>query len=648
MSSKHIPELLEDARSIQEAAQTARAGFHNELRAVRAGVKELRATLEGTSRHAIEDRSAFAIEAAEIGTFALDVETASISYSPNFGAVCGFPKVETTSMTAALNRVHREDLPLVRNAYEAAVRGEKGGRIKVAFRFVQPGGHIRWMVCYARVESRDGPSGKPSFRIAGACLDITEIKQLGAELRESERKLRLALDAADLGIWHWDAGKGAKEMQWDSRCRQLFGVSPDASVTYESWTNCIVPEDRARTEANVARALDPGDPHDETVCEFRVRHPDGTVLWLSSTGRAFFEPDAGSPSGRRLAFKSGAIRDVTKVHLAEAALRESEERFRGVFDNVATGIAITDMEGRFQSCNPAYSKMLGYSVQEFRENSLSAFMHPEDREANVLQCKRLAAQEIQSFEVVNRYVRKDGKPIWVNKHVSLLRDSAGQASHIIVLAMDINERTHQEDQIRLLMREVNHRSKNMLSLVQAVARQTLAANPEDFLDRFERRVEALAANQDLLVKNAWKGADLDELVRSQLALFEDLIGTRIVLQGPPIFVSASAAQTIGMAIHELATNAGKYGALSGSDGWVGIAWHIYRDEWDEETFIMTWGEKCTHPITVPSKLGFGTSVISSMAEMSLGAKVELNFPATGLTWQLSCAAAEVLDGDISR
>ena len=98
-----------------------------------------------------------------------------------------------------------------------------------------------------------------------------------------------------------------------------------------------------------------------------------------------------------------------------------------------------------------------------------------------------------------------------------------------------------------------------------------------------------------------------------------------------------------MALHELATNAGKYGALSGRDGRVKITWCMQHGDRGDETFIMAWREQCAHSITAPSKLGFGSYVISSMAEMSLGAKVELNFPATGLTWQLSCATAEILD-----
>jgi PAS domain S-box-containing protein len=623
------------------------------------------------------------------------------------------------------------------------------------------------------------PQGPPEVRELWQALrqSAADRDRSDQALRESEEKLRLTLDAAQLGIWRWDAGQGTGEMEWDSRCRALFGVPADAHVTYETWANCIVAKDRARAEANAARSLNPDDPYDETICEYRVKHSDGTVRWLCSTGCAYFEPDPWSRSGRKVAFMAGAIRDVTHVHLAEVALRESEERlrlsneaagigtftadletgcvhnsaelaamlgvpgirtamiedafarvhrddlwrfkaqyerslsglgaahirgtdfrfvrpggevrwmtwagrvhfregpsgqipfridgacvditerkraeaalraneerFRSIFENAVTGIAILDMESRFQSCNPAFSAMLGYTETELGNLSVRPLMHPDDRDTNTSQCQRLAAQEIPSFEIINRYLGKDGKSIWVHKYVSLLRDTAGRPTNILVLVADITDRKRQEDQIHLLMREVNHRSKNVLSVVQAVARRTLAANPEDFLERFGKRVEALAASQDLLVKNAWKGADLYELVRSQLAHLEDVIDTRIEIQGPALFVSASAAQAIGMALHELATNAGKYGSLSSADGSIQIAWCVRRDDRDHETFIMTWREQCAHPITSPAKFGFGFSVMSSMAEMSLGAKVELDFPVSGLTWQLSCAATEVLEG----
>jgi PAS domain S-box-containing protein len=329
-------------------------------------------------------------------------------------------------------------------------------------------------------------------------------------------------------------------------------------------------------------------------------------------------------------------------HRRRRRLRESEERFRGIYENAATGIAILDMDHRFECCNPSYAKILGYSEQELRELAFLSYVHSEDRDLNTAQCQRLLRGKIPYFGVVNRYIRKDGTPVWVDKHISLLRDDAGRPANILTLVTDVTERKRQDDQIHLLMREVNHRSKNMLSLVQAIASQTVTANPEDFLDRFQKRVEALAANQDLLVQNTWKGADLHDLVRSQLAHFEDLIGARIELNGTPLFVSAAAAQTISMALHELSTNAGKYGALSSAAGRIEIAWKVDRDERGIETFFMSWSERCEKPINVPLKQGFGFSVISTMSEMALGAKVDLDFPAAGLTWRLTCPTSKIL------
>ena len=143
-----------------------------------------------------------------------------------------------------------------------------------------------------------------------------------------------------------------------------------------------------------------------------------------------------------------------------------------------------------------------------------------------------------------------------------LRDANGASKAMIVLAADISETVRQKEKIDLLMREVNHRSKNVLSFVQAIAQQTAAKSPGDFVTRFRQRLHALAANQDLLVKNEWKGVPIDELVRTQFAPFEDMIGSRIMFSGRPVWVSARAAQTLGMALYELATNAAKYGALA--------------------------------------------------------------------------------------
>jgi len=190
----------------------------------------------------------------------------------------------------------------------------------------------------------------------------------------------------------------------------------------------------------------------------------------------------------------------------------------------------------------------------------------------------------------------------------------------------------------LLMREINHRAKNMLSLVHAIARQTAARGPEDFVERFTNRVQALAANQDLLVLNEWRGVDMDDLVRAQLAHFADLVGPRIMIHGPKLRLNAAAAQAIGLAIHELATNAGKYGALSSERGRVDIGWGTVGD-----TLTMSWAERDGPPVSPSERRGFGTMVIEGMAKQTVDGAVDLDYAPSGLNWRLTCPAANALE-----
>ena len=178
--------------------------------------------------------------------------------------------------------------------------------------------------------------------------------------------------------------------------------------------------------------------------------------------------------------------------------------------------------------------------------------------------------------------------------------------------------------------------------MQAVALQTASADdPKEFAQNFNDRLAGLAASQDLLVQSHWQGVDTGELVRSQLSHFADLIGQRILLNGPPAQLKASAAQTLGMAIHELATNASKYGALSSATGTIQVSWGI--EERDQQSrFKMQWVETSGNPIKEPERRGFGHSILVDMAEYSLEATVTLSYPPTGLVWQLSAPMSEVL------
>jgi two-component sensor histidine kinase len=203
---------------------------------------------------------------------------------------------------------------------------------------------------------------------------------------------------------------------------------------------------------------------------------------------------------------------------------------------------------------------------------------------------------------------------------------------------DITERKEREEKEQLLMREINHRAKNMLSVVDAIAHQTATKSPEDFIERFSERIQALSANQDLLVRNEWNGVEIADLVRAQLAHFADLIGSRIAMHGPSLRLNPASAQAIGLALHELATNAGKYGALSTDAGRVDVSWGT-----DGDTLTMSWTEREGPSVSAPQRRGFGTIVMEAMAERSVDGKVDLDYAPSGLSWRLVCSAANALE-----
>jgi two-component sensor histidine kinase len=187
------------------------------------------------------------------------------------------------------------------------------------------------------------------------------------------------------------------------------------------------------------------------------------------------------------------------------------------------------------------------------------------------------------------------------------------------------------------MREINHRAKNMLTVVDAIAHQTATAGPEDFIERFSERIKALAANQDLLIRNEWQGVEIADLVRAQLAPFASFIG-RIGAHGPKLRLKPSAAQGIGLALHELATNATKYGALSTDKGRVDLTWRIVGD-----ACTMSWIECGGPPVSAPRLGGFGSTVMRAMAERSVDGVVALDYAPSGVTWRLTCPAANALE-----
>jgi two-component sensor histidine kinase len=209
-------------------------------------------------------------------------------------------------------------------------------------------------------------------------------------------------------------------------------------------------------------------------------------------------------------------------------------------------------------------------------------------------------------------------------------------------AADLIERSLAEQRTRVLLREVSHRAKNILAIVQGIVRQTAThKDPDIFAQDLSERLAGLARSHELLVASDWGGVEVSEVVGSQVAHLSDLGGTRITFEGPSVRIAPRSAQVIGIAVHELATNALKFGSLANSDGFVVVQWSVSAGV--EPRFFMTWRERGGPPVSPPQRRGFGHMAMIRMIEHAFDAEVALNYDPDGVTWKMNAPIAALLE-----
>jgi PAS domain S-box-containing protein len=331
------------------------------------------------------------------------------------------------------------------------------------------------------------------------------------------------------------------------------------------------------------------------------------------------------------------------LQISRDQLQTSTDRLQLAFDATRLGWWQSDAYRDTSSGDARFREIFEVTADEVPLDDIIARVHPDD--VATFRANRAAALDPADPKPIAhefRIRRRNGEVRWLESHGLAHFKGTGTERRIVSFGgtvQDITERKESEEKEHLLMREINHRAKNMLSVVDAIAHQTATRSPEDFVERFSERVQALSANQDLLVRNEWNGVDIADLTRAQLAHFADLIGSRIAMQGPRLRLNPASAQAVGLALHELATNAGKYGALSTDRGRVDIGWGIIGGE----TFTMDWTERDGPPVVPPKRRGFGTIVMEAMAQRSVDGAVQLDYPPSGVTWRVTCPAANVLE-----
>jgi PAS domain S-box-containing protein len=217
------------------------------------------------------------------------------------------------------------------------------------------------------------------------------------------------------------------------------------------------------------------------------------------------------------------------------------------------------------------------------------------------------------------------------------RLATGRSGAIVGTARDITEARLHDEQVHVLMREVTHRSKNLLAIIQAMARQTVtdSLTAADFEVRFSSRLRGLSFSHEILAAQNWRGASLTELARGHLGSVMEQHGDRVSISGPAIFIRPEAAQNIGLAFNELTSNALRFGALSGSAGSVAIEWSLEADQLGEPRWLhVVWNEYGGSAIEPPRRLGFGHKVMERVVARALDGIASMTFAPAGLQWSL--------------
>jgi PAS domain S-box-containing protein len=453
-------------------------------------------------------------------------------------------------------------------------------------------------------------------------------------LRQSEETFRTMFDQSSVAKIEVVPGDGRFLHVNPAMCR-FVGYSEAELLDMTVW-EITHPDERTRDREPIERLMN-GETSEFDV-EKRYIRKDGTPVWARTTVNLIRDRQ-GHP-WRDFA----VIQDIDARKRAEQALQASKDRLELALDASLLGSWQFDAVRRMFSGDARSKEIFDIDItqDEVPIEQVIGRLHRDDVD-KVLHAIAEALDPVAPRRAVNQFrlLRGRGEVRWIETLGHGYFEGSGAERRgvtIVGTCQDITERKEREEKEHLLMREINHRAKNMLSVVHAIAQQTATRNPEDFMALFSERIQALSANQDLLVRNEWNGVEVEDLVRAQLAPFVGLIGSRIAVAGPALRLTAAAAQAIGLALHELATNAGKYGALSTDRGRVDVSWAAGSD-----TFTMNWTETGGPPVSAPPRRGFGTIVVDTMAARSVGGTVNLDYAPSGVRWRLTCPSVNALE-----
>lgn len=463
-----------------------------------------------------------------------------------------------------------------------------------------------------------GDDKKPAGVLA-IVVDTTPWVYAERAQRESESRFRTLAD--NIAAFAWMADADGNIYWYNKRWFDYTGL-PFEDAKVWGWPLRQHPNHVERTMEKIDRCLKTGEVWEDT---FPLKGRDGVYRWFLSRAMPIRD-DAGN-----VIRWFGTNTDITE-HLEEA---EKNTQLATIVATSADAIISMSSEGLIQSWNPGAEIMFGYAADEVIGQS-EKILFPEGADEEFEdKYQHLRHGEHVLRDTVRR--RKDGSLIDLAINVAPMRRSDGRIFGFSAVFRDITESKRVEKHLRTVMRELSHRTKNLLAVIVAMVRQTARSSTdvEVLQSQLIQRLQSLSASHDLLVAEDWTGASLEELIRAVLQPFTGNSEESLACTGLPVFINATAAQNLGLALHELATNAAKYGALSTSSGCVHVQWGFEIDETGTRRLVLHWTEQGGPRVLPPTIKGFGHVVIERVVGQALNANVTYHFRSEGVHWSIA-------------
>ncbi len=550
-------------------------------------------------------------EAARMAAWNLDARTGVFACTGELLALLGEERASFGGTLEEVERsIHPADIALWRNALAAAL--VPGGRLDVEFRVLTKSGAVRWLLARGETVPCATDAALESY---GVMIDITERKSA------EEAAARLAVIVSSSGDAIISKSLSGVVLSWNRGAERLFGYAAGEMIGHPM--RRIIPHESQDEETRIL----------DTIRRGEVIAPYESVR-VGKDGRRIHVAVSVSPIRNAKGIVVGAstiAHDVTERRWQNELLGKNEARLRLALKSARAGAWDYDLTRRELHWSAEMFSLYGLDPAGGtpERESLTRQIVPSHRKRARIEFAR-AMLKGGSFTLEFPIIRPDGTEIWTALSGDVVQDGQGRPLSARGIDQDITERKSWEKRQALLLRELSHRVKNTLAVVQSIARRTLRSSPEprEFVEAFESRIRSLSVSQSLLTDADWRGASVEQVIRAQLAAMLEGFASRCHLRGPDVLLKAESATQIGLVIHELGSNACKHGAFSVPGGNVDVAWTA-----SPKRLRLMWRETGGPPVPERTeRMGFGTMLIQSSA-----LSVERRFDRGGMVCKLQFA-----------